>query len=329
MPKKAYDDAVELDPLGNISGSGEYDVEVRNLDRDVDAWLYWDEGAGGIGDFEHQCYMRPITAGSLARTSHFWCIANIVEDVYFWAVNSSQAIECNYAFKSANPNTFALINRETGESTEWDNGGAGVAQDATYHFTFDRPTATTVRARIYSDEARTTLLATLSVTVDAGRSWRYLFAVNSVNNGTTGREVSFDCGDYFVADPPTTTTTTTAAPGPTTTAAPGPAYGVEVDVYVNDALAPDLVVRTIRASYVRPWQAELEWPGRHDDPPDVRLWDEVRIEDDAGNVRFDGFLTGIEPGGVDSEGVRYTASDRRFILENEPVRINGRGYYLW
>jgi len=115
----------------------------------------------------------------------------------------------------------------------------------------------------------------------------------------------------------------------TTTLLPGPSFGPDVDVYLNDALTADLVVRTIRASYVRPWQAELFWPGRHDDPPEVSLWDELRIEDDGGAVRFDGFITEIQPGGVDSEGVRYTASDRRFILENEPVRINGRGYYLW
>ena len=104
---------------------------------------------------------------------------------------------------------------------------------------------------------------------------------------------------------------------------------MDVSVYVNDALETDLTVKTIRASYVRPWQAELQWTGRHDDPPSVQLWDDVRIDDAGGTVRFRGNVTEIRPGGVDEEGIVYVASDRRFRLENEPVRINGRGFYTW
>ena len=88
-------------------------------------------------------------------------------------------------------------------------------------------------------------------------------------------------------------------------------------------------MRTIRASYVRPWEAELQWTGRHDDPPSVDLWDEVRIDDSGGAVRFRGNVTAIRPGGVEREGIIYTASGKRFRLENEPVQINGRGFYIW
>jgi len=105
---------------------------------------------------------------------------------------------------------------------------------------------------------------------------------------------------------------------------------MDVKLYIGGVERTDLVVRTVRASYVRPWEATILWPGRHDEPPDgVRLWDEVRIEDTGSNVLFRGNITAIRPGGVAREGLIYTASGRRFRLENEPVRINGSGFYVW
>ncbi|MCK4376045.1 MAG: hypothetical protein KAX19_11975, partial [Candidatus Brocadiae bacterium] len=133
---------------------------------------------------------------------------------------------------------------------------------------------------------------------------------------------------------PTTEGPTTEAPGPTTTEAPGTtttAASTAVSLYVNDALCEDLLVRSIRASYVRPWEAELFWPGRHDAAPPcgIKMWADVRIEDADGNVRFRGNVTAVNPGGVSEEGVLYLASGKRFRLENEPVQINGRGAYVW
>jgi len=104
----------------------------------------------------------------------------------------------------------------------------------------------------------------------------------------------------------------------------------QCDVYINGVLATDerLSVRFIRASYVRPWEAELYYAGRHDAPTGVRLWDDVRIEQ-GGTTRFRGNVTAIRPGGVAQEGVTIVCHGRRFRLENEPVRINGRGFYVW
>jgi len=104
----------------------------------------------------------------------------------------------------------------------------------------------------------------------------------------------------------------------------------DCSIYVNDALVtdPGLRVRYVRASYVRPWEAGLLFSGRHDSETGVRLWDEVRIEE-GGSVRFRGNVTEVRPGGVAEEGVGFVARGKRFRLANEPVRINGRGFYLW
>jgi hypothetical protein len=131
-------------------------------------------------------------------------------------------------------------------------------------------------------------------------------------------------------EPPTTTTTpepptTTEEPTTTTTRAPG------LYVYVAGELCEEFVVRRIRASYVAPWEAELFWPGRHDAalPCAMRLWADVQIEEPDGTIVFRGNVVGIQPGGVSDEGVVCMAADRRFRLENEPVRINNRSAYTW
>ncbi len=118
-------------------------------------------------------------------------------------------------------------------------------------------------------------------------------------------------------------TTTTAAATTTTTPAPG------AQLYVGGAACNLCQLRWVRASYVAPYEAELFCPVRHDRPMPFHLWDVVRVEDGAGTVRFRGNIVEMRPGGVDQEGIVYIANGKRFRLENEPVRINGRGFYLW
>ena len=131
--------------------------------------------------------------------------------------------------------------------------------------------------------------------------------------------------------PPTTTpapVTTTEAPTTTTGEATTTTPGADLVVTVNGAEATDLCLRRVRASYTRPWECELFQAGRHDGCPAARLWDEVLVTYQH-EVIFRGNVTETRPGGVAGEGVVYLAQCKRFRLENEPVRINGRGHYVW
>ena len=101
-----------------------------------------------------------------------------------------------------------------------------------------------------------------------------------------------------------------------------------ISLYIDDVLRDDLCVRRIRASFVAPCEAELSYAGRHDAALDVQLYDSVVISEGA-TVRFRGRITEVRPGGVAEEGVSFLAHDARWRLENEPVRINGRGFYVW
>lgn len=103
-----------------------------------------------------------------------------------------------------------------------------------------------------------------------------------------------------------------------------------VDIWVNGVQRTDLVLRSIKASLVRPYEAELYWPERHDAPPyHPRLWDQVRLRLADGTTVFRGNVTAFEPGGLQQEGLAWRCEGKRFRLEEEPVRINGRGYYIW
>ena len=105
---------------------------------------------------------------------------------------------------------------------------------------------------------------------------------------------------------------------------------MNVHVWVNGVLEEALKVRSIRASYVAPWEAQLRGFTRHDAAAALRMWDAVRIrEPETGRTLFRGNVTEILPGGVENEGTVYAASGKRWRLQQEPVRINGRGFYVW
>jgi len=118
---------------------------------------------------------------------------------------------------------------------------------------------------------------------------------------------------------------------------------MDVQIYINGVLRTDLRVLQLKRSYLEPWTALLRYSGRHDACGMPRMWDSVlicRVAESGGTttttsggypgpVLFRGNITEISPGGVAEESWSCTASGKRFRLENEPVRINGRGHYVW
>ena len=119
---------------------------------------------------------------------------------------------------------------------------------------------------------------------------------------------------------------------------------MDVQIYIDGLLRDDLRLLSLMRSYVRPWTAELLLPDRHDAAGVPMQNDEIVITspfpcDEVtttttagaywGTVIFRGNVTRRTPGGIAGEGVYLTASDKRFRLENEPIRINGRGHYIW
>jgi len=77
--------------------------------------------------------------------------------------------------------TLVLTNHETAAYETSDALSTQVA----YYLSVSRSEAGDIVVAIYSDSGRTTLVQTLSVETNANRSWRYLFALDSYNDGTS------------------------------------------------------------------------------------------------------------------------------------------------
>ncbi|MFO8007983.1 MAG: hypothetical protein R6V05_09615 [Candidatus Brocadiia bacterium] len=102
-----------------------------------------------------------------------------------------------------------------------------------------------------------------------------------------------------------------------------------VHIAVNGALTTDVDLVSLSAGYVRPWECVVVEPIRHDGTSAVTLNDRLRVRLPDGTTVFRGTVTALAPGGVAREGRRWVAKGARWRLENEPVRINRRGFYVW
>jgi RHS repeat-associated protein len=116
-----------------------------------------------------------------------WAVSNEVDDAYAWDdVTPAQAVSATLVGGATAQ--LVLKNHETGTS----DSCSGLAVDTTYYATVERTAADTVELRLYSDAGRTTLVDTLVVDdVNSARTWRYLFAANSYNDGQGTSPIDF------------------------------------------------------------------------------------------------------------------------------------------
>ncbi|MBA7537665.1 hypothetical protein ES705_29934 [subsurface metagenome] len=165
----------------------ELEVEARwaravGMRRDFDTYLYDDKGADFFGltwlhDLE--CYWESCdseAAGSL------WGVSNSVEDSAHWWNTNQQALGLRFYRNPASCQLF-FENHETHEQHKFED----YAVDTTYWLTVERTSDIHVEARVYTDAARTDLFHTHELTVGATRQYRYLFAINSWNDGSPQR----------------------------------------------------------------------------------------------------------------------------------------------
>ena len=108
-------------------------------------------------------------AGTTGRAA-VWAASNVLDDVKYWDDHDSEAVSL-VLVGGASP-TLVLTNHEAGGGSDT---SAALSTQTKYYLSVER-SGETLQVGIYSDADRTTLVDTLSVSVDAGRTWRYLFA---------------------------------------------------------------------------------------------------------------------------------------------------------
>jgi len=175
--------ATEVDPNSHITNISTR-ASFAGLTRSEDAYNYWDEGVGHFsGDFE---FLATITPTSFVggNSAGYITLANLVDDMN--------------GIKAAGGDGLYLRWEETGGSPYiylWEDfAGTSfltsylMSLSTLYYIKFKRDEAVTTYGTlycyIYSDSARTNLLATLSLALHEKEDFRYLYMVHSRNTAS-------------------------------------------------------------------------------------------------------------------------------------------------
>lgn len=165
----------EVDPNARYAVAAQA-ITVTLVQRNEDAWIYADKGAGHFGmDFSHTLKIRRVTGGTWGHCS-LWGVSDVIEDYLYWYTNHSDA---------ANLHLYHLTDLWLREHSARDNDLGAVVADTDYWITVTRSgvDGVTLQAFIYDDAERTSLVDTLSVAMPASQTYRYVFTANTWNSG--------------------------------------------------------------------------------------------------------------------------------------------------
>lgn len=152
------------------------------MDRDLDAYLYYDFGAGHFNalDLDFTGYFGSTSPNLGAAYMGF--VQSAVNDFSGWSANDAV-----FAMENDSGGILNMTLRDNGGATDFN---ATLSDDTPYYFSFLRSASSdTITMEIYSDAARTSLIDTLTVAgVGTGTTYRYLYAIASNNTATGGRD---------------------------------------------------------------------------------------------------------------------------------------------
>ncbi len=184
-PLEDFTAYTKVDPDGAVTRT-ENAVSFEDLEtRDSTTYVYDDKGEGFFGsEFEHLFDFK-LTGfdWGVGHAAHLWTwmVTNDVADGS--ALGGEEGIglyRWDYRWRIAHLKTGAA----DGSDALW-------ALDTRYYVTVCRDGNTAI-AYAYSDSGRTDLIDSVSVTVDGSDAYRYLFALNTLDDGHSDRKASGD-----------------------------------------------------------------------------------------------------------------------------------------
>lgn len=163
-------------------------ITVITMRRDVVAYEYFDHGIGHFVAFEHLFDAQLNDTGSNGFNG-VHVLANAIGNTLELETVDDHHVKV-WVFNN-NSNFTGVILRE------WHNGSSYQDTDVTtlslntpYYYTFKYIPATKVlTCKIYSDSGRTSLINTLSLTLQAAVTWRYRYSTSS-RTSSAGEEWS-------------------------------------------------------------------------------------------------------------------------------------------
>ena len=164
------------------------------LGDDETAYLYKDKGANFFdGNFTHLLTMQIATGSDSSTWKGTWLLANVVDDLF--------------QLESDAENLLTILLETSGGGNPYirlyEQAAGGGYFSSQYTLSFDTPyylkvvrdeavgTNGTLYLYMYSDADRATLLDTLELTLNAKNDFRYIYAINSRNDGSAQEQTGF------------------------------------------------------------------------------------------------------------------------------------------
>ena len=148
------------------------------MTRNEDAYVYYDKGVDHFGTtFKH--YLKATyKSGDSSSQCYIWAVSNVVDDGHQWYSNSDVAM--GLWLMPVGTNLYLYLEDYHGGTNDH---SILPTPGASYYYTVERTTSTHVECRIYSNPSRTTLIDTISLSINYTDKYRYIFGTNSYNDG--------------------------------------------------------------------------------------------------------------------------------------------------
>jgi hypothetical protein len=151
--------------------------------RNETTYLYKDYGAAHFGDFTHKIKIQLAGGGDTYNTNIVWGLANILNNSYAIETGGDTQIIL-YAAEAAG-SVFKIYIKESYLGTGYYDTNVGGFNIGDWVYAKMVKSGTSLNAYLYSDSGYTTLVGTLSLTLHADHTFRYLYACNTWNTGAT------------------------------------------------------------------------------------------------------------------------------------------------
>ena len=162
-------------------------IDVTGLLRNESAWVVDDKGVDNFdGDFEH---LVDIEVSSSTHNALFvpWMLANAVDDWNALLSDAGEDLLVVLPVGTSGTSIVIRLGEAVGASFIFDDYSG--AFNTPYYLKPKRDESVgsfgQIQCFIYSDSARTILLDTLSLALRVKNDFRYVYGMNSANNGTT------------------------------------------------------------------------------------------------------------------------------------------------
>lgn len=174
----------EIDP-SNVLTATANNVTFSALTRNTSTYDYFDMGVDHFnGNFEIDFELKITATSASGSECAVINLANAINNQYAIQISGDymQGIMCG---KSSTANFVCVT--ECNAGTNYNSSFFTPAIGTNYYCTFTRDSSVgtygAIYLKIYSDAAKTTLLATLSVTLHSIVNFRYFYPIQSVNSG--------------------------------------------------------------------------------------------------------------------------------------------------